>query len=627
MTATNPSCRLTALLAILAWWVMAHPYEGLWHDAVLYFGQTLLHSSAPGLSQDVFFSGGSQDRYSIYAHVMVPLYKHLGRIATHVGVLTGSWLLLIGAMLALLRRFDASEQIHLWGLLAFAVMSPTYGGGNVFRFGEAFVTARSFAEPLLLWSLVALLDGRRLAAVALQLLGLSFHPLMALPVISLSWCYLVETDRQWLWLLATLPAALVAALAGIPPWDGLLRTYDPYWWSLFETSADHLLIGNWSLDEQLTVLLDVAILIAVTRLRPKDAWTRLILAVVITTLAFIGLTILCVDFGRSVMLTQLQLWRAHWVAHLLAMTLTPWLLAKLWQLDGLWRASACALGLALMNSHFGMDHGKVTLPLWGLASLAAWRVRKPSRTVVWLACPCILLCTLGLIAYQLDAMLQQQGWQFPTAGWNDRFIEVAAIPVVAFAGFAALLRVCSKSRVGVWLALSLSALLLFTALTHWDQRSDLARTIESPSAHEHPFIAHLPAKASVYWPNQLAPVWGLLGHPSHFSQQQGAGVLFNRDTALIYGPRREAYRLIDEDRKSCRTGALMARDHVALAGCDMPSQGRLETLCQQADAPDFMALRGRLKPEPLATWQPPQRRDSPQTFALYACSQLTSKEP
>jgi hypothetical protein len=136
---------LAALLAIATWMLLSHPYEGVRHDGTLYLGQALLHSRVPALSGDIFFVGGSQDRYSIYSHVMVPLYERLGLFATHLAVLMVSWACMLGAVLALLKRFSPKGSLFLWGALSFAVMSPIYGGTWVFSYGEAFVTARSFA--------------------------------------------------------------------------------------------------------------------------------------------------------------------------------------------------------------------------------------------------------------------------------------------------------------------------------------------------------------------------------------------------------------------------------------------------------------------------------------------------
>ncbi|MCE4555522.1 hypothetical protein [Pelomonas cellulosilytica] len=625
MTKLDRLPSLAALLPIGAWMILAHSYMGIRHDGVLYLGQALLHSQAPSLSQDTFFAGGSQDRYSIYGHLMAPLYEHVGMLPAHVAVLAASWLAMMAAVGVLLRRFEPSSGQTLWGMLAFAVMSPFYGGSWIFSYTEAFVTARGFAEPLLLWSFVALLAGRWHSALALQSLAALFHPLMTLPVIVVSWGYLVAADRRWLWLIAVLPVTLIAALADLAPWNGLLRIYDPYWWSLIETGNRQVLLAYWTMEDKLGLLLDLTVLMAVTRLRGFDAWTRLLHAIVLATLALVGLTAVAADGLHSVLITQLQLWRVHWITHLFAMALSPWLLTRLWQCGGLWPASACALGLALLNAHIGMDHGLPALGLWAATSLAAWRLRKVSAGVVHLVCGSILLCVLALSGYQIDSLLEQQHWRDPNASWNDRFATWASFPTVAVASFALLISLARRGRAGVVAALSAGTALMGVAILSWDQRPDLERAVESQPPHTHPFIAHLPAKATVYWPTQLLTVWGLLERPSHYAAQQGAGVLFNRDTGLIFGPRKEGYRRINEDRERCLTGASLAKDLAARLACEMPARERLESLCRQNDAPDYLVLRGRLPLEPLATWQPPVHRDPPQNYALYACSQLNAQ--
>jgi hypothetical protein len=103
-------------------------------------------------------------------------------------------------------------------------------------------------------------------------------------------------------------------------------------------------------------------------------------------------------------------------------------------------------------------------------------------------------------------------------------------------------------------------------------------------------------------------------------------VLFNRDTALLFGPRKEMYRLINDDHERCLTGASLSHNRVNRLQCDAPAPHRLTTLCSQPDAPDFLVLLGRLPVAPLATWQTPEHRDLPQTYALYACSQLKPAE-
>lgn len=616
--------RLAALLALAAWMLLAHPYEGIRHDGVLYLGQALLHSRVPALSHDTFFVGGSQDSYSIYSTVVVPLYARLGLMVTHVGTVLTGWLLMMGAVLALLRRFEPLGAHWLWGALAFTVVSPIYGGTTVIGYGEPFLTARSFAEPALLWSLVVLLDGRLLAAVALQCLAAAFHPLMALPVMAVCWCFLLQANRRWAWLLAVVPLMFLAALAGMRPWDGLLKSYDPYWWGMVKQRNPMVMLAEWTLDELLRVLLDLAVLFAVSRLRPTDTWTRLLYAVIAATIGLMALTALGTDGLHLVLITQLQLWRVHWIAHLIAVVLAPWLVVRLWRLGGLWPVSACSLLLALISAHVGLNQGLAALALWAATSVAAWRLKETSCWVRRVSSGGILLAVAVVSAARLAEQLDEVRWQTPETFWNDGLSRVVAFPSVAALGFAAVLYMGRKSRLGAFGALGISSLLLGAAVASWDQRPDLARAIESPETSIHPFTRHMPTNATVYWPHQLAPVWGLLERPSHFATQQGAGLLFNRETAAIFGSRNEVYQPIRTTRDSCRAASLLAKDGLAWRRCEMPELGHLMAVCNRHYRPDFLVLPQRLRQEPLALWAPLRRREPSQQFALYSCAQLTA---
>lgn len=609
------------LLAIAGWMLAAHPYWGLWHDGTLYFGQVLRHSRVPQLAQDLFFASGSQDRYSVYAHVVKPLYALVGQPVAHMAGVLCSWTLMGGGVLALLRALQPWPLASLWGLLAFAVCAPIYGGGWVFGYAEQFLTARSFAEPLLLWSLVALLRQRMALTAALLAAALAFHPLQTLPVLVVIWCYLVQAERRWLWALALLPLVAAGGAAGIPPWDGLLRRYDPYWWSLVDAVNTQVLPMNWSAMDAVTVVLDLAVIAAVARLRPPDPLARLLHAVTLATLLLFGACLVLVDGLHLVLATQLQLWRVHWIAHLLAIILAPWLVVQLWKRGGLWPASACALVLALLNSHIGSPHGVGAVLPWVAVSALALTVRHVSPTTSRLVCASIAVGVALLSAARLATVLELQSWQFPEAGWGGLFLLASSFPTIAMPAFAGLLALQQRGRTGMAMAAALSALLLLTVVMQWDQRSDLARATEAAS-HPPPLAARIPVDATVYWPGALAPVWGLLERSSHFAPQQGSGMLFHRHNALAFGERRETYRGISEDYAQCRNGAMMAKDLKALNDCEMPARHRLETLCRAPDHPGFLLLPERLRPAPLDSWQIPVNRQPPQHRFLYACSQL-----
>lgn len=611
-------------MAIIAFMWFSRPYEGLRHDGVLYLGQVLLHSRVPVLSQDTFFAGGSQDSYSIYSDLMVPLYRQWGLLATHVGVICIAWLATLTAVLTLLRRFEPRGTLPLWGAVAFATLSPMYGGANVIGYTEPFVTARTFAEPLLLWSVVALLNGRKALTAVLLAGGALLHPLLTLPLMAVAWGYLVQSDRRWAWLLVAVPPAFAAAAAGVAPLDGLLKAYDAYWWSMVETYNHMVLVSDWTASEQLRIAVDVAILLACRRLHTSLAWQRLLLAIAVTVVASVILTGIGTDLLHNVLITQLQLWRAHWIGHLLAMGLAPWLFAQLWRRGGLWQTSAMAMALALLNGHTNQGHGVATAALWALVSLAAWRAPNVSKAAVRLSVGSIFALVLGLSFVHIFTYVQQWSWIYPQTAWPDGTARIAGSPLVALAVFALLAAAGKRGPLGQTAALGLGTLLLATAAFTWDQRPDLSRAVETDTATSHPFKAYIPANAQVYWPNELIPVWSLLERTSHFATQQGAGLLFNRGTALMFGPRRAMYQRIKSEHEMCRTGSVLMHSSTNWFACEMPDASRLIDVCKASDAPDFLVLPGSLPVAPLARWQPPAYRNAPQTYHLYACSQLKS---
>ncbi len=612
--------------------LLLRPYAGLEHDARLYFGQVLRHVGSPALAQDLFFAGGSQDAFSIYSVLVAQLYALLGVAHTHQGLVLLSLFASTAAVWGLLRRLGLGQAAG-WGLVALAVLSPIYGGGRVFGILEPFLTARSFAEPLLVFGLWALLTGRLGLAAALQMLGAAFHPLMALPMLAVSWGVLVQGDRRWGWALLVLPLAGALAAAGVPPFDRLFKIYDPYWWALV-TQAPQLVLANWSLSDWLTIATDVALLATARRLLADTAARRLLRALLACTMVLLAVSALGIDLLRSQLITQLQLWRVLWLTHLFALVLSPWLIGQLWRRGGFWRVSAAAAGLAVVSSHVSGDHGLAALAAWGLSSLVAWRGWPVSRSVIGLAVGAIAVLALGLSLLDVWTELGRLRWR-PLAELRAWQIALAlGTPVVAGAAFGALALAERRLLPSRWqlAPLLVPVVLLAFATWHWDRRSDLARAVEAARDAPLPrlFASLIPAQATVYWYDHLEATWGLLDRASHHARAQGAGLLFNRDTALLIGPRREAYRRIASERETCEIGAVLAKRPSDYARCDTPSVARLADLCAQTDRPDFLVFESRLPVDALAVWQPPQlAHDAPiaPRFHLYACRQFTAADP
>ncbi|HEY8359197.1 MAG TPA: hypothetical protein VIL30_17245, partial [Ramlibacter sp.] len=143
-TDTRRTFAVFAVLLVLAVWLLARPYIGLRHDGELYLGQVLLHLRPEVMLHDIFFQFGSQDRYTIVAPLLAPLYRQFGMAESQIVLVGLGQLAVLVTALALLRHWGLDAISCTLGVAAICVMSHNYGGWNIFSFSERFVTGRIF---------------------------------------------------------------------------------------------------------------------------------------------------------------------------------------------------------------------------------------------------------------------------------------------------------------------------------------------------------------------------------------------------------------------------------------------------------------------------------------------------
>lgn len=606
-----------ALLAAVAWY---RPYQGLRHDGVLYFGQVLLKLH-PQLRSDPFFAGGSQDNWTIYSTLMAPLYAVMPVQWIHVPLLLLLW---AASGLAVWRLMAGLPWSGRWlGLLALAVLTPYYGGLSV-SLAEPFLTGRSFAEPLVLWSGVMLLAERYRLAAVLWLLAAAFHPLLALPAAVVGWLWLALKDRRWLWLALVLPSAFALGGVGVRPFVSLVSPYDADWWQLVERINRYAILQHWLLTEWLSVAVDVLILLLARQLVPSLALRRLLAAVLLATALLLAFSAIAGDWLHLQLPTQLQTWRVLWLVHVLALCLGPCAVLALWARGQGWRVLAAAVGLVILCADLGWSWGWAfvlwTALWWGLLE----RRVVLSPRMISAALVATAVCILGLeiggavedffrfgVAEVLNPEMRAELGVLRQPG----LVLALALPVACAWPARRAVAAC---------ALILVAVLAGIAVLQWDRRPPLIRAIEAGLPAPHPFESVLASGASVYWHDGLAAVWGLLHRPAHFAKVQGAGLLFSRDTALLVQERRNAYEELEKQRVECETGALLLKDLPSLEACRQPRWGTLKRLCSRPDGPGFVVLTRSLKIDSASTWLP--EGDASTTHYLYACSDIKAAE-
>ena len=177
------------------------------------------------------------------------------------------------------------------------------------------------------------------------------------------------------------------------------------------------------------------------------------------------------------------------------------------------------------------------------------------------------------------------------------------------------------------LALALALTFFAGALLLWDKRTPWQKFLEADSLAPKPFTRALKRDAQVFWLDGVEETWLLLRRPSYFSMAQGAGALFDRQTALTYARRaRELVQLDPRDNFKVPTEDGSVPPVVTAA--------TLADTCRSSFDLDAIISGRRAPGVPATTWRAPvsravRRREHDtltyeweQEFYLYRCSEF-----
>ena len=615
--------RLTAILAcwLTALWLLTRPFLGLRHDGIFYMAQAMQHWMPSALSEDIFFRYGSQDQFSVFPRLMAWMYDNVGRAATQQIALAVCHAALVLVMAGLLRPIP--QQALRWlGLVAVATMSHYYGGRTVFSFAETFLTARTLAEPLSLAALLAWMSGWRWGAAALWVAAAAMHPLMALPVALVCWVERGLADARWWW--AALPVAVVVALlslAGLGPFATALRTFDTDWLRVLQAATPHLFVFDWGLAAWSSTALDLGILCLARPLLPT-VLKRVATAVVLVCLGTLVATVIGSDLLHNVLLTQLQVWRSLWLARLFALLLLPLVLWHTWKRSDAGRGAAVALALATLaiNREWGL--GWAFLAWAGLmhwvASGPTARISVPMRQACfWVSTSLLALMTPLIMARYLREVHELTGG----IGTSDLLWALVSTPTaslpLAWAVFwvaRGRLRLQGLAAVG-------AAAALITGIATWDRRDAWRRYAEDSQPGQHVFAVGMAKNAQVYWHGQLLPTWTLLGRPSFFSSEQGAGLVFNRETAVEFARRMRPFVALKFQQEICSVMAAVSEGASKVTDC-VPDLSAIEEICRLPKGPDYLVFPYALTKGEIARWTFVANERETATFYLHDCKLL-----
>jgi hypothetical protein len=411
---------------------------------------------------------------------------------------------------------------------------------------------------------------------------------------------------------------LALAIAGVPPFNGLLFEYDPGWLEMTKLANSAVFIGQWERADVVAAVVSLAVAWA-AHAGSATPLARACRASVIGAVALCALSYLGADVMHDLLLTQLQLWRALWVVNLLAMFSLPGWLSRLWTQGPSGRLAACAVLVAVVTADSWIPTGWA-LALWAAMALLLHHRSVPLKpSIIRLAMIAtlgagVMLCLLQAWNAHSQMAMHVQGMAISRPISIPFTLPLLTLPL-AFGMFAA------WSHGGARRAAALvgAAAILGLGLSQWDQRTPWTRYVESAVRGTHPFDALIPAGAQVYWHGDLAATWFLLGRPEFIGEGQLSGVLFSRETAVAASHRTPLLRAVMESDQACSTLEWFGAKGSELQECRLRALPFFAMCTASPDHADFLVSSTDFGAGVVARWTFAPEGAPPVTYALYDC--------
>ncbi|WP_160310458.1 hypothetical protein [Microvirga vignae] len=527
-------------MAVVFLWTITRAYMGIVHDAQLYIGRALADLDPAGVGSDLMFVHDGQFGLSLFPTLLRYVVLALGpSVAGVILSLLGLTLWLI-AMMALARQLAHSSLTAL--ILVFVAVLPSqYGSLDTFQYREALAIPRPLAEASVLAALALWLGDRTALALVFLVAAVVIHPVMALPGLAVILLLLCAHNRRWLGLVMVMVGSLVVAgILNLPIAGRLFTIIDPAWRDILEARSPYLFPTKWPLDAWGTITIQTATLI-IAAYSSRDQVSQLLLAVLVTGLAGVAVTLVAADLVPSLLIVQIQPWRSLWLLGALSAASLAICAVELWSGSALSRVALACLALGWVVSD--------DLTLAAIASMMALTLHLlPDRYAARIRLRIVLLawCLFVLVAC-IRVGCEAYGFFEKVEGIPDgAHLALNAILATKCLPLAITLVAVIRSRASVWtrpMEVVASATLLVAAAALWDHRSAWRSVIDS--GRQDPELTAILAErpGEVLWLKGGYGTWALTGRPNWLATMQGAGTVFSRSLSFEWDQR--ARRIIE----------------------------------------------------------------------------------
>jgi len=616
------------LVGLLALWLFARPWNGLWHDGRLYGVQALHWLNPMQYSRDLYFLYGSQDSFTLFSPLYAGVVKLLGLEVGACLLHAAGAALWLGAAAFLLSGFRRGAWP--WLCLGSLLLLPSdYDAVRAFGLAEPFLTPRIFGEALGMLAIAWLVRGQRMWAFAAFALGFTLHPLMLLGVAWFGVCYLAPnlSRREQLAVLVLALSLAGVAMLGLAPFDRLLQTMDQEWYRHVVRMLPIVGWDSWHFGQMASrVAVSFSLVLAAAWLsagwRARFYWCSALTGAAGLLASWLGTSVF-----HNLLMLQLQPWRALWLTQLASVIALAGLAAAFWQRGRMCRLLLLVLGVAYLtrDSYGGL------LAIGGALGLS-WQAGRVTQLELPNRMYGLLLLAVAALATGWIANADSQTvipslvmpWKYadPESVASLRVWGLLRLGGAAMLGVALLLGIwylAGLRRAAGWLAAAVLAAGGLAGALYLNNDYRAAQAKMSGAARQALKAAFQPLiapQATVYWHGAPDQTWFVLERSGYASRMQVFGMVFNRGTAV------EGMRRLTRLQQLGATDVLFGieRNERArlIAKLPQPSVAGLRSVCADP-ALDFVVLDQGFSVGQVAHVADPEFETS---YYLYDCNRL-----
>ena len=531
------SAVVVSILASL--WLLKHPYNGIWHDGVVYTFMALKDLYPDIFAGDLFIKFGSQDSYTLFPQIYAELIKSFGLYKSALILTVFGQLLWIFAAVTLFRTFLKGKELCI-SLAILFFMRSYYWGFNIFQYAEPFVALRIFSEALCILGVTSILKGRNITSAFLFIVSFLIHPLMTIAAGFIVYIYLVLAYTRVLFSAPILVAAIfLLGIFKIEPFAGIFRVISPEWYQIIKERFFYLLSVQLPLRDWTELFFTVSITAAAC-LFSKGAMRRLFLSSIIGACCGMLVNIIGGELFKNEFIMQIQTWRCLWFLQFISALGVAVLIINFLEL----KENRLLLCSFFVLTWYCLSLGVIS---FGITLIFVYLCVRASRDdlppvkilrpiafliiviviIISIIIPDIITMIRILIKNDFNITLLSQ---FAEIALFSFFLPLVLLPVIF------LFYYYWGKELNLKIVFLSFAVLIFS-LAVWDRQSSWSRMLERTEDDTVFFRNILPHNATILWDASSEIPWLGARRPSYISTQQGCGAIYNRKTALEYAKR------------------------------------------------------------------------------------------